>query len=350
MGRPIRVAHFLNQFFAGIGGPEAGGTPLTVRHGSVGPGRALEAALTGDGVVVGTVICGDTYFAEHAEAVLPQALQELGAMKPDVLVTGPAFDSGVYGLNCARLGNVAAEQLRLPVVSGMFPENPGVEIGRRRAYVVPTGRSAGAMPGALAAMARLVRCLGRREPIAGPEDAGYIPRGLRLNAFASANGAERAVEMLVRKILGAPYRTEIPLPQFDEVVPARPLGRLAETVVALVTTGGIVPRGNPDRIESRRATRWAKYPIAGLDRLAAETFECIHGGFDGQYANADPNRVVPLDVLRELEREGAIGGLASHYYVTTGNAGPLDRARRFGEEIAHDLSAAGVGAVVLTAT
>jgi betaine reductase len=350
MAQTVRIAHFLNQFFAGVGGAEAGQTPLTVRHGPVGPGRALEAAFAGGGEVVSTLICGDTFFAEHAEAVLPQALQQLGAMGPDVLVTGPAFDSGVYGLNCARLGNAVAEQLGLPVVSGMFPENPGVDIGRRRAYIVPTGRSAGAMPQALAAMAPLILRLGRREPVGGPDEAGYLPRGLRLNAFAAVNGAERAVEMLLRKVAGTPYRTEIPVPEFDEVEPARPIDRLAETVVAMVTTGGIVPRGNPDRIESRRATRWAKYPIAGLDRLAPEAFECIHGGFDGQYANADPNRVVPLDVLRELERAGAIGGLGSHYYVTTGNAGPLDRARRFGEEIVRDLTAAGVGAVVLTAT
>jgi len=141
------------------------------------------------------------------------------------------------------------------------------------------------------------------------------------------------VEMLLRKIARTAYRTEIPLPAFDEVASARLLRRLDQTCVALVTTGGIVPRGNPDRIESRRATRWAKYLIAGLDRLAPEAFECIHGGFDGQYANADPNRVVPLDVLRELERSGVIGSLASHYYVTTGNAGPLDRARQFGRRL-----------------
>jgi glycine reductase complex component B subunit gamma len=350
MGQTVRIAHFLNQFFGGVGGTEAAETPLTVRHGAVGPGRALEAALAGDGEVVGTLVCGDTYFAEHAEAVLTQALQQLGSMEPDILVTGPAFDSGVYGLNCARLGNAVAEALGLPVVSAMFPENPGVDIGRRRAYVVSTGRSTGAMSQALAAMAPLILRLGRGEAVGGPDEAGYLPRGLRLNAFASVNGAERAVEMLLRKVAGTPYRTEIPVPEFDEVAPARPLGCLGETVVAVVTTGGIVPRGNPDRIESRRATRWAKYPINGLDRLSPEAFECIHGGFDGQYANADPNRVVPLDVLRELERAGVIKGLASHYYVTTGNAGPLDRARRFGEEIARDLSAAGVGAVVLTAT
>jgi len=350
MGQPVRIAHFLNQFFAGVGGPEAAQTPLTVRRGAVGPGKALEAALSGEGEVVGTLVCGDAYFTEHVDAVLDEACRRLAELAPDVVVAGPAFDSGVYGLNCANLGTAAAERLGLPVVAGMFPENPGVEIGRRRAYIVPTGRSAGAMPQALAAMAPLVVRLGRGEPLGGPDESGYLPRGRRLNTFAPANGAERAVEMLVRKVRRAPYRTEIPLPQFDTVVPAPPVRDLTKTVLALVTTGGIVPRGNPDRIESRRATRWAKYSIAGLDRLGPEAFECVHGGFDGQYANADPNRVVPLDVLRQLEREGVIGGLAPHYYVTTGNAGPLDRARRFGEEIARDLSAAGVGAVVLTAT
>ena len=350
MTQPVRVAHFINQFFAGLGGQEASQAALEVRDGPVGPGKALEAALGGQGQVVATLVCGDGYFNDHADAVLDEAVRRLQPIAPDVLVTGPAFDSGVYGLNCARLGNAAAERLGLPVVSGMFSENPGVAFGRRRAYIMPTGRSAGAMGKAVEAMGPLILGLGRGLPVGPPEEAGYLPRGVKRNVFASRNGAERAVEMLLAKMAGRPYRSEVPLPNFEKVSPAAPVRDLRQVKVALLTTGGIVPKGNPDRIESRRATRWAKYPIAGLDTLSPEGFECIHGGFDGLYSSQDPNRVVPLDVMRRLEREGAIGGLAPHYYVTTGNAGPLDRARQFGAELAQELAAAGVGAVLLTAT
>lgn len=349
MGAAIRVAHFINQFFAGIGGQEAVNAPLEIRPGPIGPGKALQAAL-GPGEVTVTLLAGDNWFNDHLDLAIEQAIGALMAARADVVVTGPAFDSGLYGLNCARLGNAVAERLKLPVVSGMFPENPGVDLGRRGAFIVPTGRSAGTMPNAIAAMAALVRRAGAQEHPGEPAAAGYLPRGVRLNVFAESNGAERAVTMLLAKMAARPYETEIALPAFEAVRPAAPVPDLRRVTVGLVTTGGIVPRGNPDRLESRRATGWRRYPIDDLAEAAASRFECIHGGFDGQYANEDPNRVVPIDVLRDLEREGAIGALAPMLWSTTGNAGPLDRARRFGEEMARDLSAAGVGAVVLTAT
>ena len=59
MTQPVRVAHFINQFFAGLGGQEASQAGLEVREGPVGPGKALEAALAGQGQVVVTLVCGD---------------------------------------------------------------------------------------------------------------------------------------------------------------------------------------------------------------------------------------------------------------------------------------------------
>jgi glycine reductase len=69
-----------------------------------------------------------------------------------------------------------------------------------------------------------------------------------------------------------------------------------------------------------------------------------------EIANADPNRVVPLDVLRDLEREGRIGGLHGRYFVTVGSSCTVENARRFGREIAARLREAGVDGVILTAT
>jgi len=38
----MRVVHYLNQFFGGIGAEEHAGTPFEVREGAVGPGKLLE--------------------------------------------------------------------------------------------------------------------------------------------------------------------------------------------------------------------------------------------------------------------------------------------------------------------
>jgi len=39
MAKPYKVVHFLNQFFAGIGGEEQANTPVQASDGPIGPGR-----------------------------------------------------------------------------------------------------------------------------------------------------------------------------------------------------------------------------------------------------------------------------------------------------------------------
>jgi len=44
----MRIVHYVNQFFGGLGGEEMAGTPLEVREGAVGPGKLLEQLLGDD--------------------------------------------------------------------------------------------------------------------------------------------------------------------------------------------------------------------------------------------------------------------------------------------------------------
>jgi glycine reductase len=125
---------------------------------------------------------------------------------------------------------------------------------------------------------------------------------------------------------------------------------LSRATIALVTEGGCVPKGNPDKIESGWATKWAKYSIKGLSRLSSEGYECVHGGFDTTLANEDPNRMVPLDVMVQMEKEGVIAKLHDHYYATVGGMGGIFTMKRFAAEMAKDLKAAHVDGVILTAT
>ena len=111
-----------------------------------------------------------------------------------------------------------------------------------------------------------------------------------------------------------------------------------------------MPAGNPDRLESARASRWLRYSVAGSSALEPGAWECIHGGFSVTWANADPNRIVPLDVAVELAAEGRIGRLHTEYLVTVGNGTSVAAARRFGVEWTAELRKAGVQAAILTAT
>ena len=67
-------------------------------------------------------------------------------------------------------------------------------------------------------------------------------------------------------------------------------------------------------------------------------------------ANGDPNRLLPLDVARELEREGAVGSWHGEYMTTVGNGTSVAAASRIGVEWAAELRKAGVQAAILTST
>ena len=79
-------------------------------------------------------------------------------------------------------------------------------------------------------------------------------------------------------------------------------------------------------------------------------FETAHGGHDPVYANQDPDRVIPVDVLRNMEKEGKIGSLHRYFYSTVGNGTAVASTKKFGEDTAKELLADGVDAVILTST
>jgi glycine reductase complex component B subunit gamma len=346
----LRVVHYLNQFFGQIGGEEKAGAEPMVKPGPVGPGLALQEALGENGEVVATVICGDNYVADNLDKATDEIIKLIKEQKPDAVVTGPAFNAGRYGMACGAVGQAVAVDLGLPVVSGMYLENPGVELYRKSLYIIPTADSARGMREALPPMVALLMKLVRGEELGSPEEEGYLPRGIRFNSFASENGAQRAVKMLIAKLKGEPFTTELPMPDFDRVTPNPPVADMGKATIALVTSGGIVPKGNPDRIESSSASKYGKYSLEGFTDLTSETHETAHGGYDPVYANQDPDRVLPLDVMRDLEAEGVIGKLHPYHYATVGNGTSVANAAKYGAAIAVDLKEAGVDAVILTST
>ena len=346
----LRTVHYLNQFFGGIGGEDKADIGPTVREGAVGPGLLLERALEGQGGIVSTIICGDNFASQQIDRLGEDALKALKEAGADLLVAGPAFNAGRYGIACGFLCQKAQDVLGVATVSGMHPENPGVDLYRRRVSIVRTGESAARMADDLARMARLGMRLARGERLGPADEEGYLPTGVRRNRIESATAAERAVAMLVAKLRGEPYVTEVPVPTFEPVAPPPPLAGLQRAYLAVITTGGVVPVGNPDRLEVGNSTRWGRYAIAGLDALTPDRFFSIHRGYDTASANEDPNRVVPLDALRALEREGAFGRLHDFYYVTSGQGTYVQHAVRMAREIGDELHAAGVQGVLLVAT
>ena len=346
----IRVVHYINQFYGGIGGEEKADVKPEIREGVVGPGMALKAALGNETDIVATVICGDSYFNENMEEASAAILEMVKKYNPDLFIAGPAFNAGRYGVACGSICKAVKEKLNIPVITGMYVENPGVDMFKKDLYIVETANAATGMRQAIPAIAKLALKLAKNESIGAPQEEGYIPRGVRKNVFKSERGSKRAVDMLVAKLKGEKFETEYPMPDFDRVAPNPPVLDMKKAKIALVTSGGIVPKGNPDRIESSSASKYGKYDLTGVSDLTAETYETAHGGYDPTYANIDADRVLPVDVLRDLEKEGVIGELHKYYYATVGNGTSVANAKKFAATFAQELVKDGVQAVILTST
>jgi glycine reductase len=342
MAQPVRVVHYLNQFFGGIGGEERADTPVQVREGPIGPGRALQQILKGEGVVVATVMAGDDYVAEREVEAGLAIGAALATHAPDLVVAGPAFDSGRYGLGCALICRIARSR-GIPAVTGMYPDNAAIITHRRELLAVPTGLNPAEMQPILARMARLGLKLVRGESLGSASEEGYVPRGIRRLVVKEKVGYERAVDMLRARVDGRPFVSEIQVQQYDRVPPVPPIRDLAGATIAIVVSTGIVPRGNPDGLPGARALQAGRYSIAGLDRLEVAHWESAHGGFNTRILNTqDPNYGLPLPALRHLEAEGVIKGIYPYFFSTVGNQTAIEPSREIGRRIAQELKAAGV--------
>ena len=347
----IIVVHYINQFFANIGGEEKADYPAELRVGEVvGPGMAFNMNFKDEAEIIATIVCGDSYFNENLDKAKADILAMVKEQAPDVFIAGPAFNAGRYGVACGTIAAAVQEELGIPAVTGMYVENPGADMFKNQVYMVSTKNSAAGMRDAVGKMAPLALKLAKGEKIGASCEEGYMPNGIRVNFFEKERGSKRAVKMLLQKLADKPYVTEYPMPSFDKVAPNPAVKDLAHAKIALVTSGGIVPKGNPDHIESSSASHYGEYDITGVMDLTADTYETAHGGYDPVYANEDADRVLPVDVLREMEKEGKIGELHHLFYTTTGNGTAVASAKAFADEFSQKLKADGVDAVILTST
>src|SRR6185295_17640183 len=135
----MRVVHYLNQFFGGVGGEEKAGVALEVRDGAVGPGKLLEPLFGGDCQVVMTLVCGDNYAVENQEALTVAVLDKIRGAQADLFVAGPCFMAGRYGMASGALCTAVQSTLNIPVITAMAAENPGADLYREFIYIVDSG-------------------------------------------------------------------------------------------------------------------------------------------------------------------------------------------------------------------
>ena len=357
--KKFRAVCYLNQFFGQVGGEDAADIAPTISEGPVGAATIVQS-LADEIEVVKTIVCGDNFAASTPAEARDAVLELLEGVEFDVFLAGPAFAAGRYGVACVLMATEVRKKFGVPAVTSMNAENPGLDMYRSSIHVFEGGRRASDMKKDMEKMVSFALKILRGERILPARAEGYFPTGVRGQIFLEdglvpglpvRSAADRAVDMLLEKISGKPWRTELPIPETRAVAIAKAIPSLKEVKLALVSSGGIVPSDNPDRIESCSATKWGKYPLAHLrNGFPAGDYKTIHAGFDPTEADKNPNVIVPLDAIRHYQRIGRIGEIEEHFYTTVGTGTTQAEASRMGQEIARDLKERGVEAVLLTAT
>jgi glycine reductase len=304
----------------------------------------------GKGEVVATIICGDNFASENLESVTMQAVDIVKKYNPDLFIAGPGFNAGRYGLACGAITAAVRRKLKIPAVTGLYVEAPGAELYSGLCYIVGTDNNAKNMGEDLGKVVDFGLKLVRGDLIGAAEDEGYLGTGPIRDAKHTVSGTTRAIDMALDKFYGRKFVTEVPMPQKEIIEPSVLKKPLNKAKIGLVTDGGLVPKGNPDRMVPVNSVKFAYYSIADKKNLDPADYEVRHQGYDNSYILQDPNRLVPLDILREFEADGVIGELDDKFYTTAGVMTTLENGKKFGKAIAEMLKEDEVDAVILTST
>ena len=348
----MKVLHYLNQFFAGIGGEDQAGREVVFLPRAVGVGAVIENPLKKRGVEYATIACGDNYFHEAEEKALQAIRSSIDQFQPDIFLAGPAFNAGRYGIACAKVCSWVRDNWRIPAITAMHEDNPGAQEIGRHVFVIQTGASTASMAETLKRVSLLIEKLLAQDQSASENfRAEYcLPIPRRFTVRSDRPDYARAVDLLLAKLNGQSYESEIPRVESEpHAIPNLTVG-LKDATIALVTEGGLVPMGNPDRLESSRGSKYFKYSIDGRDDLKRGEFEARHTGYDTSTVDQDPDRIVPLDAMRVLEKAQRFKKLHDHYFVTTGTGAMPSKMAELGAGIAEELARSGINAVLLTAT
>lgn len=345
-----KIVMYINQFFGGIGGEDRADFEPVIREGAIGPGKVVLENLK-DAEITHTLVCGDNFMTGHTDEALERIDRFLENIEFDLFLAGPAFQSGRYGMSCGEICRHISAKYKVTTITCMHEENPGVSVFSRipDVYIMKGNKSSAKMRKDATAIAKLARKVLADEEILWADAEGYFSHGVRVDVKCEQSPTDRAVDMMLAKLNGQPYKTEFPIEQVDTVTPAKGIDP-SKSKIGIITTGSLVPVGNPDRIPSGTASVWKRYDISELEALKKGEYYSVHGGFSTDNVNQDPEVQVPLSSMKEVAAEGEIGILDDYYYVTTGNLTILKEAKKMGEEISEQLKEDGVQGVIFVST
>jgi len=345
----LRILHYLNQFFAGKGAEEAANLPFDIIEGPVGPGIPLNNLLGDSFNIEYTMTAGDNWASENITEFENNIREQIKELKPDLIIAGPAFNAGRYGITSGLVCEIS-NSMGIKSVTSMFSENPGVLSYRKNVLILNSSEDVKGMKDALELLSNLSKKLLNNETLGPAHEEGYFPRFIRREGNRYASASIRAGDMLIKRIKEEKWETELTLEDVSQISPAPPITNIKSANLALITSGGLVPKGNPEKQVRANSGKWWKYSIEGIKTLEASEWESIHRGFFVGITNENPNYVLPLDVLRNFESQGIISDIHNNAISVSGVGTHVSDSKEIGKDMAKYLKSQNIDCAILVAT
>jgi glycine reductase len=155
--------------------------------------------------------------------------------------------------------------------------------------------------------------------------------------------------MLKAKLRGDEYASELSQLQ-SRFVAAPPVMDLRQTRLALISTAGLVPRGNPDRMPALRSSRHFVYRLDPDALLGSDAWESVHAGYNTEEVNRNPNYGLPWKAASDALAGQRVQSLFPGFFSLTGVWTQEPESKTIAANILDDLNAEGLNAAVLVAT
>lgn len=143
----IIVLCITNHFFAGLDTDKTDVEPyFTKDMPNIAKGIDEYVNSKANASVIGTLVVPDNTFENQYKDMIEDLIMNvIQNEKPDIIICGPAFNTGKFAKNCCKICLLMLEKYGLPAVTSIYPENEYYKKYNGLIYMIDGGNSAAKM-------------------------------------------------------------------------------------------------------------------------------------------------------------------------------------------------------------